>query len=151
MREFTVIRATLAELELAAQLFNQYRCFYDLADDLPLARGFLEQRLLNNESAVFLVLDADGRALGFMQLYPGFSSLSAKPCWTLNDLFVCDSHRGKGLGKMLLAAARDLGLASGACSLQLETAVDNLRAQGLYQAEGWLRDTEFYRYTLTLQ
>ena len=39
---------------------------------------------------------------------------------------------------------------TGAKGLTLETAMDNLPAQALYESLGWKRDTEFYRYELDL-
>jgi hypothetical protein len=38
-----VRRATLADLELIVPLFDAYRQFYELAQDLPLAREFLRE------------------------------------------------------------------------------------------------------------
>jgi ribosomal protein S18 acetylase RimI-like enzyme len=44
--------------------------------------------------------------------------------------------------------ARQLAVETGADGLILETAVDNLPAQRLYEQLGWKRDEEFYRYYL---
>lgn len=33
------------------------------------------------------IADDSGRAVGFVQLYPSFSSVSAAPIYLLNDLF----------------------------------------------------------------
>ena len=47
------------------------------------------------------------------------------------------AHRRRGVGRALLAAAKAAALASGATSLFLEVAIDNLVALGLYAAEGF--------------
>lgn len=48
-------------------------------------------------------------------------------------------------------AARDHAVVSGAANLTLETALDNAKAQRLYESFGFVRDTKFCTYTLDLQ
>jgi ribosomal protein S18 acetylase RimI-like enzyme len=47
--------------------------------------------------------------------------------------------------------ARDFALASGAKGLVLETATNNLMAQGLYESLGYVRDSGYYTYILDLR
>lgn len=72
-----IIQATLSNLTELAILFDTYRQFYEQESDLTLAKNFLKQRIENNESVIFMAYD-DGKALGFTQLYPSFSSVSAQ-------------------------------------------------------------------------
>lgn len=46
--------------------------------------------------------------------------------------------------------ARKLAADTGADGLLLETAIDNLPAQSLYESLGYKRDTGFYRYFLAI-
>ena len=64
--EPTIIRADLEHLQIVAPLFDAYRVFYEHASDLSAAREYLQQRLSNLDSAIFLAVDGDrGRgALG---------------------------------------------------------------------------------------
>jgi GNAT superfamily N-acetyltransferase len=146
----TVRRATIADVELIAPLFDAYRQFYEQSSDLQRARTFIRERLEKNESIIFIVVLANGTAAGFTQLFPTFSSISAAPILTLNDLFVAQSARRLGVGAALLRAAAEYGKANGAVRLGLRTAVTNATAQRLYEAEGWTRDTRYYSYDLTL-
>lgn len=41
----------------------------------------------NEESIVFMAFD-DNEAIGFVHLYPSFSSVSMKQTWVLNDFYV---------------------------------------------------------------
>ena len=142
-------RAELADLDAAAALFDAYRQFYDQRSDVAAARAFLEERLLGDESVVFLALaDDDGTALGVTQLYPSFSSVSLKRLWVLNDLFVAPGVRRGGVGRGLLERAREWAVETGAKGLVLSTAVTNKTAQALYEACGWRRDDEFQHYHL---
>ena len=54
------------------------------------------------------------------------------------------------MGSALLECARQHALATGAKGLTLATAIDNFTAQRVYEKLGWLRDTAFYHYSLTV-
>lgn len=146
----TVSRAMLADLDALAPLFDGYRVFYGKPSDIAKARAFLEERLVNDESVIFLARDGDGSALGFTQLYPCFSSVSARRLWILNDLFVSPNARRRGVARALLERAREHGLHTGVVRLTLQTAHDNAQAQALYESLGWVRQDGMYEYALEL-
>jgi ribosomal protein S18 acetylase RimI-like enzyme len=145
-----VRRASLSDLDRIAPLFDAYRQFYGQAHDLSLAREFLRERLDLDQSVIFIALGQDASAIGFTQLYPSFSSASARRIFILNDLFVDPATRRSGVGRALLEAAADFGRSAGAARLTLSTAHTNTSAQSLYEASGWLRDEVFRSYHLAL-
>ena len=142
-------RATASQVDLVAPLFDAYRQFYGCSADLPKARVFLRERLNNGESVVFVAVN-EGRGIGFVQLYPTFTSIGAKPAWILNDLYVSPEARRKGVGKQLMEAAKEMAIASGAAWLELATAKDNKVAQALYRRLGYKLDEKYDRFKLTL-
>ena len=144
-----IVRAGEEHLDDLARLFDAYRQFYEQPPDLPGAWTFLNERLANDDSVIFLAL-RDGVGVGFTQLYPSFTSVRMGPLWILYDLFVTPGARRQGIGRALLEHARRFGLESGAVRLELSTAIDNEPAQALYESLGWVRDTEFYSYELAL-
>jgi ribosomal protein S18 acetylase RimI-like enzyme len=146
MQELTVRRATLADLDAVAVLFDAYRQFYDMPADLPLARRFLHARLEGSESVIFLARGA-GQEAGFCQLYPTFCSVLAARMFTLYDLFVAPAARRSGCGHMLLRAAEDYAREQGAARMELQTAKTNTGAQLLYERSGWVRDEVFFVYS----
>lgn len=145
----TTRRATTKDIDAVSELFNEYRMFYQQGTDLALAHEFISERLGNQESVIFIALNGSEEVLGFTQLYPNFSSISAKRTWTLNDLYVLPSARRQGVAKSLLNAARDHALETRAKGLALETAEDNLEAQSLYESLGYTRSTGFFSYFLS--
>lgn len=149
-KSFQVRPAGLADLPKLAALFDAYRVFYGQPADLALAHAFLQARLENQQSVVFIGVNEGGEALGFTQLYPSFSSVSAARIFILNDLYVAPAARRSGVAQALLATAADYGRSQGAVRLALTTAVDNHAAQALYAAQGWVRDTQFLAYNLSL-
>ena len=63
---------------------------------------------------------------------------------------MAEQARRSGVGQALLQASAELARQHGVQRLDLVTAVDNHTAQALYEAQGWQRDTRFYRYQLAL-
>jgi ribosomal protein S18 acetylase RimI-like enzyme len=146
-----VIRATTAQLEAVAKLFDAYRGFYQQPSNFEQSRAFIAERMVGNESAIFLAQDENAEALGFVQLYPTFSSIDAHRTWLLSDLFTAPAARGRGIGRLLMNMARDFAQQTGAKGLVLETATDNVTAQGLYESLGYVRDTGYFTYMLDLR
>jgi ribosomal protein S18 acetylase RimI-like enzyme len=137
--------------ELAA-LFDAYRTFYRRPSDLDGARHFLRERLAGNESVVFAARHPETNGLaGFTQLYPTFSSVRMRRVWTLNDLFVAEDARGRGVARELMAAARAFAVETGAASIQLETEQANAPAQALYDGLGYGRSSGSVHYELMLE
>lgn len=128
-----------------AVLFDGYRQFYGRTGDFGAAREFLRSRFDHGESVLFIAHD-EKAALGFCQLYPSFSSVSMARTFVLNDLFVLEQARRKGVGAQLLAAASDFAHSLGAVRLTLSTAISNVAAQALYESAGWKRDEQFHVY-----
>ncbi len=148
--DLSIRTATLGDLETLVPLFEGYREFYAQAPDAERTRGFLGERLALGDSVIYLAERA-GQAVGFVQLYPVFSSTRCRRLWLLNDLYVSPGGRGRGVARALMAAARAHAEATGACGLELATARTNAPAQRLYQSLGWVRDEVFLHYELVFE
>lgn len=64
----------------------------------------------------------------------------------LNDLFVHESGRRKGVGSQLLGAVEGYAWAHGAARVTLNVAIENTSGQALYEAQGWRKDAQFFMY-----
>lgn len=136
-------RAAIADISSVALLFDAYRVFYSQPSQLQAAFDFLEQRISKNESAIFLAV-MNNEPVGFVQLYPVFSSVQLKKAWVLNDLFVAETARNRGVGEALLHQAIQFGRETGAAYLLLQTASDNYRSQSVYEKNGWIKAQDFF-------
>ena len=144
-------RASVADLDLVAPLYDAYRQFYEHPPDPATARAFLRERLEHGESVVFVAVEAmpsGEHSLGFTQLYPAWCSVAAKPYLVLYDLFVAPEARRRGVARALMGRAREYADEVGAHRLELQTARSNRSAQALYESLGWTRDDVFLTYTL---
>ncbi|MEB2299023.1 GNAT family N-acetyltransferase [Lysinibacillus xylanilyticus] len=138
-------KVTLATVGDVVPLFNAYREFYDQQSDLEQAEQFLLERLNKEESAIFLAY-IDERPVGFVQLYPTFSSVAMKKAFILNDLFVVEYARKHGVAQALMEQCYSYCLQKDARYITLETATDNVRAQKLYEKLGMKIDDGVFHY-----
>jgi ribosomal protein S18 acetylase RimI-like enzyme len=143
-------RATAADVDRLAPLFAAYRQFYKKPRLPAAARRYLAQRLRRGESVVFLA-QLGRSSVGFVQLYPGFSSLSLGRAWILNDLYVAPEARRHGAARLLMEAARRHGVRTGAVRIELATAKTNRAARALYESLGYERDDDFDFLSLRLR
>ena len=137
--------ATIQDIHALAPLFDAYRVFYKKTSDLAGAQQFLEARLRNAESIVFLATDASNPC-GFIQLYPLFSSTNMAPLLLLNDFFMAPEYRGKQIGMALLQHSQEYAKSSRVKGITLETEKANLVGNQLYPKMGFSRDEEHHFY-----
>ena len=145
MSNITVRQAVLSDLGELMVLFDQYRQFQGKVPDLPAAQGFLQARFNTGESIVFIAHDGQF-PIGFAQAYPSFSSVALARIFILNDLFVHESGRRKGIASRLLTAVESHAWSLGAVRLTLNVDKNNGPGQTLYEAQGWSRDEQFHMY-----
>jgi ribosomal protein S18 acetylase RimI-like enzyme len=138
-------RATINDLNSLSELFDLYRIFYKQESNLEGTKSFLKERLVNDESVVFIAYD-EINPVGFVQLYPTFSSVSMKRSWILNDLYVNASARKKGFGEKLIKKAIEFAEETGAKGVSLETGNDNVTAQSLYEKIGFKKESNYFYY-----
>jgi ribosomal protein S18 acetylase RimI-like enzyme len=141
-----VSRATLSDLADLHGLVERYRAFYKQPEN-DKTLSFLEERI-GKEEAIAFIARVEGQAVGFTLLYPTFSTVSLSNIWLLNDLYVAESARGKGIASELMDVAESAAKSAGATRVFLRTANDNLPAQALYEGRNWIKDEVFRRYDL---
>jgi ribosomal protein S18 acetylase RimI-like enzyme len=142
--------AKVLDLPQLSQLFDAYRQFYEQTADIGLATQFISTRLNQQDSVIFVAVDANEMLVGFCQLYPSFCSVMATRIAVLYDLFVDTSSRKTGAGKSLMLVAKAYAEEKGFARLDLTTAKTNLNAQKLYESLGWAKDEIFLTYTLII-
>ena len=142
----TTRQASIQDIDQLAILFAEYRVFYQQSFDPEAAKQFLQERIINQESMIFIAID-DGKYAGFTQLYPSFSSVGMKKIWILNDLFVAPGHRQKGIARALINHVLGYSKETGRKKVVLSTAYDNFNAQKLYEKLGFTR-SDFHNYEI---
>jgi len=142
--------AAVGEADLAdlLPLMRAYCDFYEVGpsdeDLLTLSRALIEDP--TREGVQLIARGTDGAAVGFATIFWTWSTTRGKRIGVMNDLFVAPDARGAAggrVGEQLIAACAERCRAHGAVSLTWQTALDNERAQALYdkvaQRTNWLR------------
>lgn len=145
-----IVRANINHLDELVSLFEQYRAFYKADEDYEAAYSFIKERITEDDAVIFIALDFNKKGMGFVQLYPAFSSVGMKKLWLLNDLFVDNKYRKLGLAKQLMDMAKQHAVKSQSQGLKLATQVENLAAKSLYEKLGYKKVTAFDHYVLKL-
>jgi GNAT superfamily N-acetyltransferase len=139
-----------ADLPELLPLMRAYCDFYQVA---PGDQALLElsQALLadpQREGLQLLARDDTGRAVGFATLFWTWQTLAAARVGVMNDLYVAAEARGTGVANELIAACLARCREHGATQLVWQTAVDNHRAQAVYERIGATRDERWLDYQL---
>ena len=131
--------AVEGDLNQLSILFDAYRVFYKQSSNLEGAKDFIRDRLSFHDSKIYVAEEKD-TLLGFVQLYPRFSSTQLKRTWLLNDLFVSPESREQQLGVRLIERAKVLAATTNSVGLMLETEKSNLIGNNLYPKTGFILD-----------
>jgi len=138
--------ASIIHFDCLHNLFEQYRQFYNMPPSNEPSKTFISDRLNKKDSTVLLAFD-NQECVGFIQLYPSFSSVAMKPIWILNDLFVTESSRRKGIAKILMLAVEKYARKNQIFSIKLATGIENTQAQALYQSLNYQLNDQFENYS----
>ena len=130
------------DLDDLLPLVRAYCDFYEVSPSdealLALSRALIADP--QREGVQLLARDDDGRGIGFATVYWSWATTSAQRIGVMNDLFVAEGARGSGAARALIAACRDECRDRGAGKLTWQTALDNERAQRVYERIGATRE-----------
>jgi GNAT superfamily N-acetyltransferase len=131
-------------------LIRAYLDFYEAnpPDEsiLALSRSLIAEP--EREGVQFIARGEDEHAVGFASLFWTWTTTRGGRLGVMNDLFVTPEARGSGAAEALIEACRDRCIQRGAVALTWQTAVDNHRAQALYDRIGGERSDQWLDYTL---
>jgi GNAT superfamily N-acetyltransferase len=102
------------------------------------------------EGMQLLARDARGTAVGFATIFWTWSTTRAARIGVMNDIFVAQGARGSGVADLLIAACLDRCRRRGAVRLAWQTALDNHRAQAVYDRLG-ARRSQWLDYELPVE
>ena len=151
MSGFAITRVGEGDLDDLLPLMRAYCDFYEVApvavDLLGMSRALIADP--DREGVQLIARDADGAAVGFATVFWTWQTLDAARLAVMNDLYVDPESRGTGLAEALIHACADQARSHGALSLGWQTALDNERAQKVYDRVG-ARRSQWFDYELAL-
>lgn len=137
--------AKSSDRDALLELIAAYHAFEQIPHDAVAAAEAIAPLLARTDAGrVWLVRDAD-RTVGYVALCFGYSIEFGGRDAFVDEMFLVEAARGRGLGRSALDQVADAARGLGVKALHLEVARDNTRAQSLYDRLGFaLRD----RYVL---
>ena len=146
--EIEIAPIAAEEFEGLLPLIAAYQRFYEVEEiDEERNRSFFRRFLAPSEDGLLLGARSEGRLVGYACLYWHFSSTKATETVLMNDLYVDESARGRGVGRALIEASTEVARERGLASVEWSTAPDNRTAQRLYDSTGAER-SEWISYEL---
>lgn len=100
-------------------------------------RASLVDRLRRRSDFVGFLAFSGEHACGLINCFEGFSTFAARPLLNVHDLVVHADHRGRAIGRALLAAAEAAARQRGCCKLTLEVLSNNHAALAAYDRAGF--------------
>ncbi len=138
------------DFDTVLPLIADYQRFYGVSTpDEQRNRTFFARFLGDSDAGRILGARRGRRLVGYACLYFAASSVEAEDIVIMNDLFVVADARGDGVGRRLIDATTAVARARDARRVRWSTAIDNRRAQRLYEQTGADRTT-WFEYELTL-
>jgi GNAT superfamily N-acetyltransferase len=133
-------------------LMRGYCDFYEVAPTdealLAMSRALIADPV--REGMQLVARDARGVAVGFATIFWSWATADAARIGVMNDLFVAPGARGSGVADELIAACLERCRLHGAARLTWQTALDNHRAQAVYERIGGRR-SEWLDYELPVE
>lgn len=129
-----IFKAELWNLDALLPLFEQYRLSHEMTENPERTLTFLSNRIRFSESIFFLAVDHQQNPVGFIQLYPRFSSLQLQRYWQLSDIFVKNTANQNEIYTALIAKAKEFVCYTQSTLLVIE---QNLQQQELLIREGF--------------
>jgi GNAT superfamily N-acetyltransferase len=137
MPDVRIEPVTSKQLDSLLPLIAAYQRFYEVESvDEGRNRAFFARFLAPSEDGMLLGAWREGELLGYTCLYWHFTSLVPAETVLMNDLYVVEAARGKGVGRALIEASAAVARKRGAHQLQWVTAPDNTTARRLYDTTG---------------
>jgi ribosomal protein S18 acetylase RimI-like enzyme len=143
-----IVKSTEKYLAQLVELFEEYRLFCGYQSSPKETKDFLKKLICNDESVIFIAIDTEtDSVMGFVNLYPSYSTLALQRLWILNDLGVSSDYRGRGVSKALVQKVQEFAKETNAIRIELKTGTDNSTARNLYKSMNFTIDAEnvYYR------
>ncbi|HEY0798237.1 MAG TPA: GNAT family N-acetyltransferase [Candidatus Baltobacteraceae bacterium] len=138
-----------------ATLFDVYRQTFGYPSERTNALAYIRGCVSGGEVPVFTAYSESRlqEPLGFTILYPTFSSILMQRTWQMQDLFVIEGARRRGIARALVENAIKFARQQGADEFTLLSRVESEPAAALFASLGFEpygHDVEYHRFHLAL-
>jgi GNAT superfamily N-acetyltransferase len=140
----TIRPARPDDIPAIAALIRELAVYEKLADQAKATDDDLARHLFGDRPAAEVLLaESEGEPVGYALYFSTFSTFRGQPGLYIEDLFVRLEHRGRGIGKALLAGVARVAVGRGCGRLEWSVldwntpAIDFYRSQGAVPMDQW--------------
>jgi GNAT superfamily N-acetyltransferase len=138
--------AERADIETLLEFMRGYYEFDHLPFDEQVARAALTKFVGDESLGRIWLIAYEGEAVGYLVLTLGYSLEYGGCDAFVDEVYIRESHRGRGIGQRTLTFAEDACRSLGVRALHLEVERANTNAHGLYRKAGFI---DHDRYLMT--
>lgn len=99
--QLIIREATESDVDTIFNFICELAVYEKLMDDVTATPQVLIESLFVKKQAEVIIAEEGGVSLGFALYFHNFSTFKGKACLYLEDIFVKEEHRGRGIGKIL--------------------------------------------------
>lgn len=114
-------------------------------------RAVVRQLIENEQLGKIWLISVDGNAVGYIVLTYGYSLEYAGRDALIDELYLQENYRGRGIGKQTIEFVSDFCRANRIKALHLEVEHENKPAQALYQKTGFVIHDRYFLTKWILQ
>jgi len=144
--ETTFRLAEMADVQALLPLMQEYCAFDHLPFDEDSRRRTLTQFISNEQLGRLWIILCKGEAVGYLALTLGYSFEFGGCDAFIDEIYIREHQRGRGIGKMAIELAEEVCRALDVRALHLEVERGNTNALALYRKVGFV---DHERYLLT--
>ncbi len=142
--------ATGVDAALILTFIRELADFEKLAGEVTATEELLRDTIFGpGATAEVLIAETDGQAAGFALFFHNYSTFLARPGIYLEDLFVRQQFRGRGIGRALLAQIAQLARERKCGRVEWSVLDWNQPAIGFYQSLGAMPLDQWTTFRLT--
>ena len=131
------------DLATIVRLSRDFAKFEDLSNDCEITEERLDAAMFGQTAFVEGTLAFDGeKPIAYALFYPNFASFRGQRGFYLEDIFVLDDYRGKGVGEEILKEIARLAKVRGFERIDFQVLDWNLAAIAFYEKFGAVRDED---------
>lgn len=138
---------TSADYETAYTLTRELMAHHNALDIFTTTPERLRE-LIQSGMLQSYTLYCDGKAAGIMNFFFKLTTFTGRKILYIEDLYAREEYRGKGLGKMLIAKAREIAAENDCEQIELKCAQWNGKSAEFYKAVGMKNESEWITFTL---
>jgi GNAT superfamily N-acetyltransferase len=133
----TFIEADRSNIDTLVNFMALYYAYDHIPFNREAARSAMEQLMNNHSLGRAWVIRSGDEAAGYCVLTLGYSLEYRGRTAFIDELFVKEEYRGKGIGTRALEFLKDIARALGVTALRLEVERKNASAHGMYRKAGF--------------